>query len=147
MQMQISMTILVSFENFCYSYSFNKYLMNTCFMSDIIPVTWIHRWIKQTKISALPVSGRSPGVGNGNPLQYSCLKISMDRRAWWAIVHVFVRAGHDWAHAYMCVCTHTTYTHRLTWIIWYAIKLMDHSNKWKPWVFSNYIQPEALYKV
>ena len=31
--------------------------------------------------------GRSPGVGNGNPLQYSCLGSPMDRRAWWAIVH------------------------------------------------------------
>ena len=33
-------------------------------------------------------SGRSPGEGNGNPLQYSCLKKnSMERGAWWAIVH------------------------------------------------------------
>ena len=29
-------------------------------------------------------SGRSPGGGNGNPLQYSCLENSMDRGAWWA---------------------------------------------------------------
>ena len=32
-------------------------------------------------------SGRSPEVGNGNPLQYSCLEDSMDRGAWWATVH------------------------------------------------------------
>ena len=32
-------------------------------------------------------SGRSPGEGNGNSLQYSCLGNSMDRRAWWATVH------------------------------------------------------------
>ena len=32
-------------------------------------------------------SGRSPGVGNGNPLQYSCLEHPMDRGAWWATVH------------------------------------------------------------
>ena len=32
-------------------------------------------------------SGRSPGVGNGNPLQYSCLENSMDREAWRATVH------------------------------------------------------------
>ena len=32
-------------------------------------------------------SVRSPGEGNGNPLQYSCLKNSMDRGAWWATVH------------------------------------------------------------
>ena len=31
--------------------------------------------------------GRFPGVGNGNPLQYSCLENSMDRGAWWAEVH------------------------------------------------------------
>ena len=31
--------------------------------------------------------GRSPGEGNGNPLQYSCLEDSMDREAWQAIVH------------------------------------------------------------
>ena len=33
------------------------------------------------------VSGRSPGGGNGNPLQYSCLENPMDRGAWQAIVH------------------------------------------------------------
>ena len=32
-------------------------------------------------------SGRSPGVGNGSPLQYSCLKNSMDRGAWRAALH------------------------------------------------------------
>ena len=31
--------------------------------------------------------GRSPGGGNGNPVHYSCLEISMDRGAWWAAVH------------------------------------------------------------
>ena len=36
---------------------------------------------------SIPGSGRSPGEGNGYPLQYSCLKDSMDRGAWWAIVH------------------------------------------------------------
>ena len=36
---------------------------------------------------SIPGSGRSPGVGNGNPLQYSCLDNSMDREAWWAIVY------------------------------------------------------------
>ena len=34
-----------------------------------------------------PRSGRSPGVGNGNPLQYSCLGNPMDRGDWWAAVH------------------------------------------------------------
>ena len=35
----------------------------------------------------IPGSGRSPEVGNSNPLQYSCLKNSTDIGAWWAIVH------------------------------------------------------------
>ena len=39
-------------------------------------------------------SGRSPGGGNGNPLQYSCLENPMDRGAWWATV---LGVGHDWS--------------------------------------------------
>ena len=38
-------------------------------------------------VGLIPGSGRSPRVGNGNPLQYSCLENSMDRGAWQAIVH------------------------------------------------------------
>ena len=36
---------------------------------------------------SIPGSGRSPGEGNGNPLQYSCLENPRDRGAWWATVH------------------------------------------------------------
>ena len=35
---------------------------------------------------SIPESGGSPGVGNGNPLQHSCLGNPMDRGAWWATV-------------------------------------------------------------
>ena len=38
-------------------------------------------------LGSIPGSGTYPGEGNGNPLQYSCLKNSMDRRTWQAIVH------------------------------------------------------------
>ena len=37
--------------------------------------------------SSIAGSGRSPGGGNGNPLQYSCLENPMDRGSWWTIVH------------------------------------------------------------
>ena len=37
-------------------------------------------------LGSIPGSGRSPGEGNGNPLQYSCLENPMDGGAWWAIV-------------------------------------------------------------
>ena len=35
----------------------------------------------------IPGSGRSPGEGNGTPLQYSCLENPMDRGVWWATIH------------------------------------------------------------
>ena len=40
---------------------------------------------------------RSPGEGNGNPLQYSCLGNPMDRGDWWATVHGVSRVGDDLA--------------------------------------------------
>ena len=36
---------------------------------------------------SIPGLGRSPGEGNGNPLQYSCLENPMNRGAWWVTVH------------------------------------------------------------
>ena len=41
--------------------------------------------------------GRSPGEGNGNPLQYSCLENPIDRGAWQATVHGVARVRHDLA--------------------------------------------------
>jgi len=38
-------------------------------------------------LGSIPRSGRSPGEGNGNPLQYSCLENPTDRGAWQATVH------------------------------------------------------------
>ena len=40
-----------------------------------------------TEAGSITGSGRSLGVGNGNPLQYSCLENSMDKEAWWATVY------------------------------------------------------------
>ena len=42
--------------------------------------------MQKTQIPSLGL-GRSPGEGNGNPPQYSCLENSMDRGAWWATVY------------------------------------------------------------
>ena len=46
-------------------------------------------------LSLIPGSGRSPGGGNGNPFQCSCLENPMDRGAWQAIVHGVARVRHD----------------------------------------------------
>ena len=55
----------------------------------------------------IPGSGRSPGEGNGNPLQYSCLENSMDGGAWWATVHG-VAKSRTWL---------SDFTHSLIWVI------------------------------
>ena len=39
------------------------------------------------KTNSRGVKGRSPGGGQGNPFQYSCLENPMDRETWWATVH------------------------------------------------------------
>ena len=52
---------------------------------------WWLRWLSISynagDMGSIPGSGRSPGEGNGNPLQYSCLENPMDRRAWQVTVH------------------------------------------------------------
>ena len=42
-------------------------------------------------LGLIPGLGRSPGEGNGDPLQYSCLGDPMDRGAWWATVHGVIK--------------------------------------------------------
>ena len=50
-------------------------------------------------LGSVPGWGRSPGGGNGNPLQYSCLENPMDRGAWQATVHGVTKSDMtDYAH-------------------------------------------------
>ena len=64
-------------------------------LSDFTYLLTIFPGGSEVKVSAsnaedpglIPGLGRSPGEGNGNPLQYSCLENPMDREAWWATVH------------------------------------------------------------
>ena len=56
-------------------------------------------------VGLIPWLGRSPAVGNGNPLHYSCLEKSMDRGNWQAMVQGSQRVRHDLAtKQQMCVC-------------------------------------------
>ena len=58
-------------------------------------IAWFPWWLKQYKestcnagdLASIPGLGRSPGEGNGYPLQYSCLENSKDGGAWRAAVH------------------------------------------------------------
>ena len=52
----------------------------------------------------IPELGRSPGEGNGNPLQYSCLENPMDGGAWWATAMGSQRVGDNWATNTFFVC-------------------------------------------
>ena len=54
---------------------------------------------------SIPGLGRSPGAGNGNPLQYSCLENPTDRGAWWATRH---GVPETWTR--LSVHTHKTHT-------------------------------------
>ena len=79
------------------SHSFPPYLNTYCHTRAFNSKHLIHSFSggSDSKESACHVgelgsilgSGRSPGEGNGNPLQYSCVEKSMDRGAWWATVH------------------------------------------------------------
>ena len=64
-------------------------------------------------MGSIPGMGRSPGEGNGNPLQYSCLETPLDRGAWRATVHGLQRARHDWNDL---ACTH----HLLSYVWFFA---------------------------
>ena len=46
-------------------------------------------------LGSIPGLGRSPGEGNGNPLQYFCLENPMDRGTWWSTLHGATRLRHD----------------------------------------------------
>ena len=46
---------------------------------------------------SIPGSGRSPGGGNGNLLQYSCLENPMDRGPWWATVYRVIKRGNNYS--------------------------------------------------
>ena len=59
-------------------------------------------------MSSIPGSGRSPGGGHDNPLQYSCLENPMDRGDWWATVCGSQRVGHDWAAKHTSMHTSTS---------------------------------------
>ena len=102
--------------------------LHTCF-SSLSPGLWLlwgclmglPRWVGSKEsaysagaaedVSSIPGSGRSPGRGNSNPLQYSCLGNPMDRGAWRATVHGVIKICTELS-MHTCVHTHT-HTHTI----------------------------------
>ena len=66
-------------------------------------------------LGSIPGSGRSPGEGNGNPLQYSCLENPIDGGAWWATVHGVAKSR----------TRRGDFTHSLTHLIFYYCKIYN----------------------
>ena len=82
-------------------YQFYDYFRVKCYPVCFLGLPW---WLSGKELPAMQEMrqelwvqslGESPGAGNGNPLQYSCLENPMDRGAWRATVHGVARAGHD----------------------------------------------------
>ena len=95
---------LCKWQNYCVSYICYELVISlrtvtvSCFLSLLTRNKAIFEikdvslgkesaWQCRRHRGSIPESGRSPGVGNGSPLQYSCLKNPMDRGAWRATVH------------------------------------------------------------
>ena len=63
--------------------------------------------------SSIPGLGRSPGEGNGNPLQYSCLEILMDGGAWWATVQGVAKSQTQMSNFTLCLLFEKWVVHSL----------------------------------
>ena len=91
-----------------YIHIWGMWLLVKC-MNLLLIVSQVAQWLKNPPAIAgdtgdtglTPGSGRSPGVGHGNPLKYSCLENSMDRGAWWATVYGLAESQtwlSNWVH-------------------------------------------------
>ena len=98
--------ILSEWEGSGLSYSINMAFLAAQLAKNPPVNTWDTR-----DGGSVPGSGRFPRIENRNLLQYSCLKNSMDRGAWWATVHGSQRVGHDWAsmHALFIISQSSVY--------------------------------------
>jgi len=80
-------------------------------MSSCLQLGYVWICLKCRRPSIFPTSGRSPGGGHGNPLQYSCLENVMDRGARRATGHGVTRVGRNWATPPpppgVCMCSGT----------------------------------------
>ena len=74
-------------------------------------------------VGPIPESGRSPGVGNGKPLQYSCLENSLDRGAWSTIAHGVAKGRTQLS---ICALTHASIIYISTYICFCRINIFSY---------------------
>ena len=119
--------------------------------------------LKERDLGLIPGSERSPGEGNGNPLQYSCLENSMGRGPWWATVHMVAKSwtwlkrlcklqkrerGGQKSHFHACkriLFSNDTKGHyeQQGDRFWFNIWTNTHSTPQENSTPSEYLQPEA----
>ena len=82
----------------------------------------------------IPRSRRSPGGGNGNPLQYSCLEKPMDRGAWWATVHRVTKSQTPlkrlcpYAEFHCCHCSLRSFLLCWFWLLTLSVSQKIHGS-------------------
>ena len=83
-------------------------------------------------MGSIPGLGRSPGVGNDNPLQYSCLENSMDRGAWWDTIPAVTKSQtwlsthtHTHTHTCMCILTFSLFITKNVYVIKHDLYVPD----------------------
>ena len=92
----LSYTYLSSF------YIRSLYCRGCCRVASLVAQTVKGSTCNARDLGLIPVSGRLPGEGNGNPLQYSCPGNTMEKGAWQAAVHGSQTVRHDWATNTSC---------------------------------------------
>ena len=100
-------------------------------IQDWFPLQYSFPGGSEVKVSAsnardlglIPGSGRSPGEGNGNPLQYSCVENPMDGGAWWATVH---RVAKSWTWLSNLTFNYSALLYN--WMVWSSCSLGTHKS-------------------
>ena len=95
---------------------------------------------------SVPGWGRSPGEGNGNPLQYSCLENPMDRGAWQATVHGVAKS---WTQLMFYVLTklEEKKNRDLTWHLVAHITKSKYTSHTNSWFMCSFIQQSLQHDV
>ena len=78
--------------------------MRFCLSGSSLVAQRLKRLLAMQETGFNPGSERSPGEGNGNPLQYSCLENPMDRGAWWATAHGVAKSRTRLTHFTFTFC-------------------------------------------
>ena len=90
---QVPLVLLTRLFLSCLNPVNHKSQLKICLLHKAHRTYWLYCAVSAMHLSSVPGLGRSPGEGNGNPLQCSCPENSMDRGAWQATIHGVAESG------------------------------------------------------